>query len=292
MYEFILDSDVPQVYKDITGHTCKFCNEELVVNENRTIVKCPNPKCPKRIAESINAITTNIGIKGIGPEVSMSYVREYGYRKVTDFFIKPPYEIREAVNEYALSIRSVTEAVMSLCIPKLKEKTALVFGDYNSMEEFFEDIDRHPDYIWGVLIDIFSYGGNYLEMLETLINNMDDLFMVDGIFKGITPKRADNEEILILISEKPNSNLLYNVYGVRPDKKDFVKRLNEMFNDYGYSFISKDSFSRSVDYVVHDGNGRTEKAKKGKEAGKLVTSDQLIMTFMNELIRKGVIKSE
>lgn len=284
MFEFLKESNVPDVYKKITGDKCKFCLSDLIVNENRTVVKCPNHKCPKKIASCINKITTEMGIKGIGKEKSMEYVKAYGYKRVTDFLMTPPIGMELEMEKYIKNSKNITQAVQRLYIPKMGERVSKLFDGYTKMDDFLSSIDMHKDYIWGVVSDAYGYGGLYEEVLEAVYNNIDELYNIDCIFTHISERNYSVRTMNICITEKINSRILEKVKGyASPSKEEFINILNSLFNELGIAFNLKKSVTNEVSAVLHDGSGETIKTREGARRGILMTSDELLGKLLDRI---------
>lgn len=288
MFEFLETSDVPQYYRDITGHTCKFCGQPIVTNENRTIVRCLNPQCPRKIAGCIDAITADLGIKGVGPATAANYVSIYHYKKITDFFMNPPCELKSVIEDYIAGINTLDAAVLALHLPGFKEQSVSFFSKYTTMEEVLRAIDENKEYVWGAFADVFGWGVTADNMVENFYNYYDELCDIDSIFPLVKLDLSDIKyNICICVSGRPNSTLMAKTTGVGKQTKSLLTDfLNASFGDAGFRFYRKTSYSSEVDFLISDLGEDTEKIRRARSDGKLITSDQLIAGIYCK-IKKG-----
>lgn len=285
MFEYLKGSDVPQKYIDLSGTECKFCGSPIIVNERRTVVKCSNPHCIRKISGCIDDITTKAGIKNVGEATCLAYVRENKYEKITDFLKNPPSDIADYIHTDMKKIQTLTDAVTYLCLPGLKEKISKLTDKFQTMEELLSKFETEDSSYWKEFGEIYQYGKDYSNLIYSFFSYIEDMYEIDNLFPQL--KQEANKQIAIkiniCITEHISSQLIRKQFGINPSKDTFVSILNKMFSPYGITFIKKSSVTSDTNYVVSDGPGNTTKGRIGRERGILITSDELILRVINAI---------
>lgn len=289
--EFLKESNVPEYYKNIIGDSCRFCDSDFIVNETRTVVKCSNPKCPRKIAGSIKAILTQDGVKGYGVTTCLNMIRNNSYTSTMDFFETPPAELAQEVKNIKDKIFRLDDAVRALYIPGFDENASKLFSNYGCMEDFLEQVDEYGTSELEISA-AFGQGALGQNIFEIVEDNMEEFYRLDNVF-GIDRESTNKlqYDIDICVTGGVYSTYLISKGVTVSTRAQLVSYLNKSFSHLGYRFNLKSSVTESVSFVVCDGDGdsNSTKAKAGRNKGILVTTDGLLAALARHMKENGAI---
>lgn len=287
--EFLRDSSVPDYYKEIIGSKCRFCGSDLVVNDTRTLVKCSNPQCPRKIAGSIRTALSTAGIKGYGTTACLSMVAMNRYASMIDFYERPPLELVTDVDCMKSRINRLDDAVRALFIPGFGENATKLFSCYTCMNSFLDSCTTYGTSETEVM-SVFGNGQLSQNIFEIVEEQMIDFYRVDDVFALDEEKLSQiNYDVDICVTGSVNSEYLRSKHVNISTRDQLVMFLNQQFSKYGYRFALKSSVTSSVSFVVcdSDADSGTTKAKQGRQRGILVTTDMLLASIAKHINENG-----
>lgn len=126
---------IPEDYHDIFGKykNC-FCDHPILINNNRTVMKCSNPHCVIKIANRYSEICKQF-ITGIGPEKAKEMTLSYHYRNIYDAINLSPVYIRDCIEGWLKQPHYIGEIIEFLKLPGIGNISKDLFDNIESMQE-------------------------------------------------------------------------------------------------------------------------------------------------------------
>lgn len=258
---------IPEPWHEYFPDTCDYCHGDLVINEARTIMKCNNPECCRRVANQINDFLKDLGYKGYGPETLTGYCQMYQIKSILDFINSPPplMDLVEHLNNLNLSFPKLIEL---LHLPYLGTKAYKLFEGYTDFRTFLEDMSGSSDPLEFIALKV---GGieTAQQVRDILLQYWDVLYHItDSIVVSAPLETVVNIAITGHITE-------VNANGRSVTKDEYVKYLNECVKARGMEFRQSGAL-QSVRFIVADSVSNSRKYKIGKMRNVLISSGTLL----------------
>ena len=257
---------IPEAWHPFFRDTCVYCNEPLVINMARTIMKCKSPICPRRIANQADAMLKDLGYKGWGPETLTTYCTLNKIHSIAAFIENPPLPLHlvEDLNSRGLSFAKIVEL---LHLPNIGTKAYKLFSSYNSWKQFLMDISKAKDCV-AFMAD--KVGGSEVgaQMLDTLLDYSDDLYRVSELITTVEPVAG-------VIDIAITGHITEVTSGGRGLTKDeYIAELNKLAHQCNAEFRQSGAL-QSVMYIVADSPSNSRKYKIGASRNVLISSGAL-----------------
>lgn len=262
---------IPESFFSYIPDTCPCCGQPMFISRSRTVLKCKNPSCVRKVAFQADALLKDLGIKGYGPVSLENYCSTFHINSILDFIRKPPppFNLIELMQE---KNPTFTQLVAMLHIPNFGTKAFKLFDGYNSYMEFINALAASED---GMQFMHARVNGD--ETLAVIIEILHDYMdCLKGITSLVTVRSKSDNVILIQITG--------HVLNVRSEdgssltKDEYINVLNNIGIKGGYEFRMSSAL-QSVKFIVADTPSNTRKYRIGQERGVLVTSDKLLASI-------------
>ena len=173
---------IPEAYHKYVPDTCDACGSPMVINRGRTIMRCSNPQCIRRISMIVVKCLGKLCITGMGPATVLNHMIDNKQRNITDFLRDPPMQFRVQVREALQKKTTFSAAVSTLCIPQLQERSHIVFEGVSSYGEFLKKAAE-----WGGVPGYLAhkFGGSGVlvgTIMKQLFAYRNDLYAVSELF--------------------------------------------------------------------------------------------------------------
>lgn len=276
---------IPEPWHRYFEDTCGYCDAPMMISESRTVYKCTNPYCTRRVSGMIAAMLQDLGIKGFGKQSAYNYMRSTGVSSVLEFIYSPPPELRGLAD--IISSRHLTYAklIKIMHFPRLGSRGDAIFAGCNSYADFLAKADQHG----GVLPYIQKcVGGSDLPMMinEILYSYSEEMKLATEVVQVVPASKT-----IIKIVMTGEVSLVRDSQGKRVTKDRFIMLLNDIVRPAGVAFERSEAVE-SVPFIVADSESTHRKYLVGKRRGNLITSE-LLLSVCRDIIDEyysGVIK--
>lgn len=269
---------IPPAFNEYIEDTCPCCGQSMFISRSRTILKCSNAYCIRKIAFQADGLLKDLGIKGYGPTLLETFCKEYSISSMLDFILEPPppYNLVDCIQAMNPTFPQLVEM---LHIPNFGTKAYKLFDGYDSFKEFVTDMASSGD------------------MINFITQRVGGQETTAAIIDILTTYHSDLQQITDIIRVRPKSKkvILIQITGhilnVKTEnggsltKDEYVRILNAAGSKIGYEFRRSDAL-KSVSFIVADTASRTKKYLIGKERNVLVSSDMLLasMSKLTEVV--------
>ncbi len=262
---------IPESFFSYIPDTCPCCGQPMYISQSRTVLKCKNASCVRKVAFQADALLKDLGIKGYGPVSLENYCNTFHINSILDFIQKPPppFNLIELMQE---KNPTFTQLVEMLHIPNFGTKAFKLFDGFNSYMEF---------------IDALAASEDSMQFLRARVSGEETLAVVIDIMHDYTDS-LKNITSLVTVRNKSDNIILIQITGhvlnVRAEdgssltKDEYITVLNNIGIKGGYEFRMSSAL-QSVKFIVADTPSNTRKYRIGQERGVLVTSDKLLASI-------------
>lgn len=290
---------IEEDFHEYVPNTCE-CGSDIMMNGDKTIMTCCNPKCYVKMGYSLNSMLKSFGCKGLGPVSCVSICRK-GVRE--GIFIIPSHI--EVLNNFkrfegllgakyddlvnaVLTIHKTPlkfyEMVQYLGIPGFDTCCVDLFGDVKNFEDLLEKLNEKD------IETFFRHRGvNDLKKTFNLYVFLKDIRAFETLYLGNFSKPAlKNIPICITGPVKPKGEYM--------TRQAFIRHCNEV-SKVGdsplFNFIESSAIE-SVRYVITDAPSPSRKYVRAKNREMLNPGTKIIYTATEfvELIEKEVMKCQ
>lgn len=262
---------IPESFLNYISDICPCCGQPMYISRSRTVLKCKNASCVRKVAFQADALLKDLGIKGYGPVSLENYCRDFHINSILDFIRKPPppFNLIELIQE---KNPTFPQLVGMLHIPNFGTKAFKLFDGYNSYMEF---------------INALATSENSMQFLRARVSGDETLAVIIEILRDYTDCLKC---ITSFISVRNKSDRIISiqitghVLNVRAEdgssltKDEYISVLNNIGIKGGYEFRMSSAL-QSVKFIVADTPSNTRKYRIGQERGVLVTSDKLLASI-------------
>lgn len=141
---------IPKSYHSIFQRYCKCtCESPIVINANRTIMKCSNPNCTIKLANRYADICKNF-VTGIGPETAKSFIVVNKITNMSEAINNSSSTIKEYIYAWLKQPHYVSDILKFLSLPNI----GVTADDLFDNKEEFDELDK--DLIYTGLIELYS----------------------------------------------------------------------------------------------------------------------------------------
>lgn len=120
-----------------------YCKSPLIINRNRTVMKCSNPCCPKILSTRVLKVYNRFGIMNYGPKNAYDLVTTANIKNVPEAIIHAPNVIRPAIQTWMSRRHSSGEILELLAIPGIGTKAYKMMQGINNFEHFQQLIEAY-----------------------------------------------------------------------------------------------------------------------------------------------------
>lgn len=117
------------------------CGAPLIINYNRTVMKCSNPNCPKILASRVLKLYVRFGILDFGIKSAYDWVVFNDIKNIADACIKAPQSIQPNIRRWLDSYHTMGEILEMAVIPGIGTKANKLFEgvkNWGHLEECLE----------------------------------------------------------------------------------------------------------------------------------------------------------
>lgn len=143
----MLSGLIPDSYHSLFENykTCddKHCGAPLIINSNRTVMKCGNPNCAKILASRVLKVYNRFGLMNFGPKNVYSWVTTSDIRDVPEAIMKAPNSIKPAITNWLNSYHTPGEIIEMLAIPGIGSKATKMMMGINNFTQLQELVEYY-----------------------------------------------------------------------------------------------------------------------------------------------------
>lgn len=224
-------------YYKLVPNVCPFCKRPIIINLERTIMKCSNKYCPEHMSYKADTMFKDMGIKYIGARTAYGIITKNKLKNHMDIL---SLKITDLPNSHSLEVRdrmwnslqkgrkqSLGKILKMYQLDGISDQTAnKVMEGYNSFEEFFNEYDEVKKIAFRFLK---SLGQNeithhLLRMSYHLQKSKDDLIRIEKYFEIV---KLNDEKIRVCMTGDISSAYVIG----RPFKprESFLEFMNEKY---------------------------------------------------------------
>ncbi len=145
--EAMLSGLIPDSYHSLFENykTCDdiHCKAPLIINKNRTVMKCSNPNCAKILVSRVLKVYNRFGIMNFGPRNAYDWVTTSGIKTVPEAIVRAPNSIKPAIQVWMASYHSAGEILEMLAIPGIGTKSHKMLQGINNLQYFQQAIEYY-----------------------------------------------------------------------------------------------------------------------------------------------------
>lgn len=257
-----LDSD----YYSLVPNVCNYCKRPIIINEERTIMKCSNKYCPEHMSYKADTMFKDMGIKYIGARTSYGIITKNKLKSHMDIL---SLDIKDLPNSHAQDVKermwnslqkgrkqSLAKILKMYQLDGISDQTSnKVVEGYSSFEEFFNE---HQDVTSVVKHMVKSLGQNeithhLLRMSYHLHKSKEDLLRVEKYFEVV---KLNDEKIRVCMTGEISS--AYVIGKPFKPREAFLEYLNSKYENT-VSFISTGRNVSDSHFLLTDSSRRTGK---------------------------------
>lgn len=146
-------STLPQEFLDVLPERCDTCGTLLEITPSLSALSCPNKACMDRAVQRLVALLKDVGVKNMGDSKCRLFLENFGQTNPYVIFMYEPsdgplYEgcsmdFSQAIYDQVQARRTMAlwEYVRAGNLPGLRDDAYKLFGSYESLEEFFDDME-------------------------------------------------------------------------------------------------------------------------------------------------------
>lgn len=136
---------IPDSYHELFSKylTCNdpYCGAPLVINQNRTVMKCSNPNCQKILASRVLKLYVRFGILDFGIKSAYDWVIYNDIKNIADAYRKVPQSIQPTVRNWLDGYHTMGEILEMAVIPSIGTKANKLFEGVKNWEHLEECIE-------------------------------------------------------------------------------------------------------------------------------------------------------
>lgn len=277
-------TSLPHDFLDVLPHECDSCGSPTEITESLSMLRCSNPSCIEKSVQRLVSLLKDLGVKNMGESHCRKFLDHFGTSNPYAIFVYEPdedgtlhggcsedfsYKFYNSLNEKRTML--LWEYVRVGNLPGIKDSARHLFANYDSLDEFYDDLDEGGvPFVQGLLsikgkgvVDTDSFfedeetGGGVsvraIAVTDTLQFFRNDLYMA---LDYVNIKSLETEIVNICISTAVG----------RPftSKSDFVSRMNALFGDKVHlNFLG--SVSKDCQFLIWSKEGaKTTKVRKAE----------------------------
>ena len=291
---------------------CPYCGLPTEMQLGLTKLTCCNPRCCAKVAKRVEALLSDLGIKGIGEAGVQKFVDEYEVTSPFEIFTlrgvnednepfdyplsegmnyKADAQVKDELESWKKRGLALWEVVKLMHLPYLGEKSSKkLFLAYNTFEDFYNDKGEGVDAVdfiqnlLGIKVDSQELSLQASNINDSLEEFHDDLLQAEQIYPKIKKVDLDADGRPItgikgVYTDKRKTDLA-------KTKKEFYLLIEDNFPDLHVDWES--SVTKETNFVITGTGNRTSKLVKAEKYGIPVfqTENELI-DYLNYLNNGG-----
>lgn len=308
---------LPEEFIAILPKTCPECGTPTLITSTLTTLYCPSEDCGGKAVKRLETLAKDLGVKGFGESSVRKFFTKFKKVKYNPYaiFAYSPYKPDGSIGNGSLGEGISIEASAKIYkqfdvrrtmklweyvkignLKGLRDRALSLFGDYNSLDQFYEDFEAGGVQFIQRRLGISGVSTNSaisvtaLELAETLSINKQNLLkyiqFVNIEQVGVQTILVNGEEVEI---EKPTFNMCMStkIGGTYGSKEEYAFKLKEHFKDY-FAINVIGGVSDFCDVLIFGGGDETTKVRNAKKkndkrakerlAGKETKPDILVLS--------------
>lgn len=277
-----MEGQFPDMFLESLPDECFDCGSPMEMSEVMTGLHCSNPRCRSKIAQRLYALCTNLGVKDLGKKRAETFVSSFDLNNPLLIFAYEPNTDGAMGDGISLDMSNkimsqfenkknftLSEYVRVANLPFLQTSCVAIFGDYDSLQAAYEDIEQGGVEFIRNKLDIKKGSSDELgeeqndvsiralRVFETLMTFKQDLFQalpyVNIIEVNKNKQGVEGSSDLVYLKAVCSDEVGYPF----KTKNDFYATVNNLYSNLHVEFLQ--SVTKSIDYLVWAGaDGKTE----------------------------------
>lgn len=150
-----MEGQFPDMFLESLPDECFDCGSPMEMSEVMTGLHCSNPRCRSKIAQRLYALCTNLGVKDLGKKRAETFVSSFDLNNPLLIFAYEPNTDGAMGDGISLDMSNkimsqfenkknftLSEYVRVANLPFLQTSCVAIFGDYDSLQAAYEDIEQ------------------------------------------------------------------------------------------------------------------------------------------------------
>lgn len=129
------------------------CNHPIIINSNRTVMKCSNPNCPRILSMRVLKVYNRFGLMNAGAKFAYDWTVNCGLTGIPDALLKAPDTIKNNILAWLSVPHTPGEIIEMTGIPGIGTKSTKMMECVHNYNHFAEMID-----VFGRQIVLFKCG--------------------------------------------------------------------------------------------------------------------------------------
>lgn len=294
---------IPEEFKDVIKDRCA-CGSEFMVKNNLKNIRCCDPRCPLKLANSMAEMFTRFGVKGLKVGTCKKIVK---WAMDTNFFKIPAhteilnlregtsestslswllglkyYDLIEGIDVIRNSKLSFAEMVSNIAIPNFDGKSIKVLADLNNTQDLLDLV--YKDSGRNLLKYFTDRGVQSIELIYSLLDNVDTIQECEKNL--VSPLRSSG---LLKMNIAISGSL--SIEGRKISRDDFTHLCNNLCCIEGMQVLSitVGKAFQSADFFVID-NMSSSKTCQAALSRQSMSDSKIIFTaeeFVGMLLKEG-----
>ena len=264
------DFDFPDMFLRSLPTYCFDCGSPMEISDVLTGLHCSNPRCNSKVAQRLYTLCQMLGVKDLGKKRAESFINKFGIDNPLLIFAYEPdsdgcmsdsisLELSNKIVNQFKDKRNFTlsEFVRVANLPYLQTSCSHIFGDYDSLEEAYNDIERGGlDFICDKLSikkgsnDISDSGEisiRALKIYQVLMLYKTDLFEALPFVNIIEVNKNRNNSDMVFLKAVCSDEVGYPYHS----KNEFYSDANSISSNIHIEFLQ--SVTKGIDYLIWAG---------------------------------------
>lgn len=240
------------------------CGYPMEMTEVLTQLHCSNPRCPSKVVQRLIAMAQSLGVKDFGEARATKFIRSFGISNPLFIFGYEP-EIDGAMGD-GISVETsrkivdqflekkkftLSEYVKIANLPFIQTSANIIFGDYDSLEEAYDDIEAGGVEFIRSKLNIKkgsedeeeSVSVRALKVYDSLMTFKEDLIEALDFVEIIKVKTEGMIRLKAVCSDEVGIPF--------KTKADFYATVNNRYDDIHVEFLN--SVTKGIDYLIWAG---------------------------------------
>lgn len=240
------------------------CGFPMEMSHTLTQLHCSNPRCPSKIVQRLVAMANQLGVKDMGESRAAKFVHTYGITNPLMIFTYEPNTDGAMGEGISLDVSNkivsqfnekksftLAEYVRIANLPFIQTSAMSIFGDYDSLEEVYDEIDKGGvEFIRSKLNikkgdeeDTENISIRALKVYESLMTFKSDLLQAVDWVNIIKTHTEGMKTLKAVCSDEVGAPFR--------TKADFYATVNNSFENVHVEFLN--SVTKAIDYLVWAG---------------------------------------
>lgn len=272
---------IPPEYEKIFPDKCE-CGSDMIISDNRTFIKCCDPRCPIKLGKMLSQTFANFGMKNVGDGTTIPLIKEMIHIKKISSHVAAlrldstwkPLSLFGAkgdiyydnLNQIFSKKYTLGDLISKIAIPSLDTTAKKIFDNYPSVESLLQHGDGD------LRIPLRKCGIYDTKVVYYLDTYLQDIYLATELFKNnILSTVYDDINIVITGSVAPE--------GVPMSRNEFIEYINELtILPDGRQIVGfkLSGAVQSVEYIIADQPSNSRKYKIGLERNIIISSTDFV----------------